>query len=146
MAVFLMIGKYMAPGSNVYAELYEFRVDEGTLIESIKNFKKRHPEFNSKRNDGTTELDPYYSVFLYMPHRQISFSSFLDPVYTDRTILKLVAVYRENNDTTFQLINKDINRISNTTLKENFEHYFLDSLEIPYEKKGNSMKIGFIQL
>lgn len=140
----LLVANIIGGGSNVYAEVYEFDTSEQGMINIITTYKENHPWSNGFKFDGQHNLNPDYMIYVHL-NDSVTYVSYLEQQYSGRTQLKLLSIYT-NRDSVSERINIDLKGKKCDFIKRSFELRFLDSLGISYGKKGNPMKIGFIQL
>jgi hypothetical protein len=140
---FAFFGAMLGAGSYGYAEQYQFKIKQDSLIKVIKKLKENTRNFNhpDSLDDGdymdTSNL--HYNVSVYDYEKQVIFSFFVDadndnPINTN---IYLVSV-NKTFDSNYKMVNRDMDRAENLQVKRDFERNILDKLNIKYTDKGNN--------
>ena len=127
----------MAPGSYPYAESYEFKAPENVVIDSIKQFKKRHPALDNtyfKSSEGRSDSSYWYYNYYILTNGK-AVMTWTRPCDNGNTELALVSVY-ETSTRSWMDFNDDLNKSDNERLKKLFEEDVLRKLGIPYKKRN----------
>ena len=143
----LLCVRYIAPGSYVYAEMYEFNVPEESLIAAFKNLKITSPEYIVPDTVYKDEQSDYwFQFYFYYPEKKQIVHFWTRPRERKLTEVGFVGINDGLQLGNWKTVNEDYSRKENKAVKREFQKRILDKLKLHYENKGNGMKILGIQL
>jgi hypothetical protein len=128
-----------APGSYPYAQLYEFKSSETSLIEAIERFKAKNPSYclpaNERFIDGRrTPDDKWYHVWFYYPQEGQVIKCWVCSTYNGNTELGFIGIGNGLILNDYKEINKDFSSKENKLQKEKFEQRILYEIKKQIEK------------
>jgi hypothetical protein len=118
----------LAAGSYPYAELYEFNVDEETIIESVNKFKIENPEYKLPENirfiDGKlNKQDQWHHCWFYYANENK-----IVKCWVRGNKIGLVGIGTGLNLDNYKEVNNDYSRKENKKEKGKFEKLILNKI------------------
>lgn len=123
-----------APGSYPYAEEYEINVNESTLIEAIRNFKKNNPQYNVPEQTQLQggrhgDKDYWYHIYFYYAEEDQIINTWTRPVNKGKTTFAFVRINQGLTLGKWKDINRDFSGSENKELKKKFEERILNKVK-----------------
>lgn len=123
-----------APGSYPYAEEYQVKVKEATLINAIQNFKKSNsqyivPEHLQLKDGRKDNNDIWYHVYFYYPQENQIIYCWTRPDGEVETTFGFVSINQGLILGKWKDINKDFDGSENERQKHKFEERILSQIK-----------------
>lgn len=137
----IWFGCNFAPGSYPYAETYEIKVDEITLIEAIQNFKRDNPQYivplqAQLKDEYGGDRKLWYFVYFYYPQENKILCTWVRSANKGNTTFAFVGINQGLVLGNWKIINKDLSRSENKKVKKEFEERILNKIKDKLNKKA----------
>ncbi|GGH33122.1 hypothetical protein FAZ19_23645 [Sphingobacterium alkalisoli] len=138
---------FIAAGSNLMAERYEFEISRDSIMQTLMNFNAKQIASFKDSIFRVGKGDPYFyeGYAINFSHNEIYYLSI--PIASSRSHELLLISVRNIQSGEIFIINKEPNSKHEITLRKtiikNFEQRVLDKLGVWYVNKGNAMNKGY---
>ncbi|ADB39207.1 hypothetical protein Slin_3196 [Spirosoma linguale DSM 74] len=134
MFTFYKIAGKFAPGSYPYAERYEIKASEKSLIQATNKFKAKHPDIVPADSIGLVDGrsaspdDYWYHVYFYYPKEDQLLTTWIRASDKTHSTFAFTAVSQGTGLGKWRLINKDLDSNENRLQKHQFEQRILKEI------------------
>jgi len=144
--ILALFGALAGSGNGGYAQKYKFEVSSAELIKAVENLKRGNSNCNPSGVYGPDFLDTsnlHFNVEIYSKKENISFGFFIeeDDSKLNKSFLYLVSINKGTDFRNWKIVNRDLNRRDNLSVKRVFEKEILNKLKLNYKNEGNGMLI-----